>query len=51
MTHDRRRLRCLADWVLVLDHGGVVATGAPGDVARCDHRAVLAVDLDEERRG
>jgi putative ABC transport system ATP-binding protein len=51
VTHDLGQLRRLADWVLVLDHGRVVASGAPGDVARRDHPAVRALDLDGERHG
>lgn len=48
VTHDLAQLRRLADSVLVLHRGRVVASGVPDEVARIDHPAVRALDLDGE---
>jgi putative ABC transport system ATP-binding protein len=48
VTHDLAQLRRLADWVLVLHQGRVVATGPPEEVAEIDHPAVRALDLPGE---
>ena len=48
VTHDLAQLRRLADHVMVLDHGRVVASGSPNDVARVDHPAIAALALDTE---
>ncbi len=46
VTHDLAQLRRVADSVLVMQDGRVVASGTPHDVARIDHPAVRALNID-----
>jgi putative ABC transport system ATP-binding protein len=47
VTHDLGQLRRVAEHVLVLHDGSVVASGLPEEVANVDHPAVRALRLDE----
>jgi putative ABC transport system ATP-binding protein len=48
VTHDLGQLRRVAEHLLVLHEGTVVASGDPGQVAEVDHPAVRALRLADE---